>query len=89
MMTTIVLFTRKGKSYRMRLPRLHMHPGDIDWFEVASKDMLGQTSWGHVPLSCADIPSGEWLVRKALWHLLDGGTRSTGPDFVVIDLGEV
>lgn len=91
-MTTIILFKRKGKSYRMRLPCTHMHPGDIDGFEVANKDVLGQTSWSRVPASCADIPSGEWLVRRALWYLIEGNNQPItrmSEGLVSIDLGEL
>lgn len=86
-MTVIILFTRKGKSYRMRLPRLHLHPGDRDVFEVASMDMLDGISWS--PVLSSLMPSGEWLVRRALWHLIEGGPRSGGPDLTIINLDEL
>ena len=90
-MTVIILFKRKDKSYRMRLPRIHLHPGDRDRFEVASKDMLGQVSWSLVPDGSHDVPSGEWLVRRALWHVIEGDPpwAVTEPDFTTIDLGEI
>lgn len=89
-MTTIILFKRKGKSYRMRLPRIHQHPGDCDVFEVSGTDMLGQVAWRPVPAGSSDIPSGEWIARRALWHLIEGGARKSAESaLVTIDLGEL
>jgi len=92
-MTTIILFKCKGKSYRMRLSCIHQSPGDRDTFEVSGVDMLSQASWRPVPDGSSDIPSGEWIARRALWYLVDGGhARSTEPEgryLKVIDLEEL
>lgn len=88
-MTAIVLFIRKGKNYRMRVARVHLHPGERDRFEVASKDMMDCTVWSPVPDGSPDVPSGEWLTRRVLWYLLENGDHVWDRNFAVIDLGEV
>lgn len=88
-MTAVVLFIRKGKRYRMRVARAHLHPGERDRFEIASKDMMDQIVWSPVPDGSLDVPSGEWLTRRVLWHLLENGYRPSGPSFIPIDLGEL
>ena len=88
-MTVIILFKRKGKSYRMRLPRIHQHPGESDQFEVAGKDMMDHLTWSPVFNGRDDVPSGEWLVRRALWHILENGLWQHTADLATIDLGEV
>jgi hypothetical protein len=92
MRTAIILFTLNGKSYRMRLPRIHVHPGDREQFEVASKDMTNQSAWSPVVNGTDAIPSGEWLARRALWHLIESNNRpiTCMPECLVfIDLGEL
>lgn len=93
-MTAIILFKRKGKNYRMRLSRIHQHPGDRDQFEVSSKDMMDQVAWSPVPDGSSAVPSGEWLARRALWHLLNNAPaleyiHNNDVQTVVIDLGEL
>ncbi len=88
-MTIVVLFKRKGRSYRMRAARVHLHPGECDRFEVAGRDLMGEVAWAPLPDgSHHEVPSGEWLTRRALWRLVEGRACSTGSNLVVIDLGE-
>jgi hypothetical protein len=83
----IILFTRDQKDYRMRVACAHIHPGERDHVEVASKDMLGEIAWTSVPDGNAKIPSTEWLVRRALWK----ATSEPGDahERVVVDIGEI
>lgn len=78
----VILFSRKGKNYRMRVARVHVHPGERDCLEIRGETMLGDENWTPVPdgwQSMTDrshlIPSPEWLIRRALWmaHEPDGG----------------
>lgn len=88
-MIAIILFARKDQRYRMRVACAHLHPGERDRFEVASKDMIHQTVWSPVPDGSPDIPSSEWLTRRALWHLFEGGDHAWDRNLAVVDLGEV
>lgn len=86
--TMLVLFQRKKKSYRMRVARVHEHPGDRDRIEVSSKDMLGAESWSPLPDGSSEVPCSEWLIRRALWRTLEEPLRGT-ENLVTLDIGEI
>lgn len=91
--TIIILFSKavKGKAsknYRMRVARVHVHPGERDRIEVEEQDMLGGTSWVEVPDGSPKVPSGEWLVRRALWRVT-GGVYMANDFLMTVDLGEI
>lgn len=84
----LILFGYSGKKYRMRVAKLHEHPGDADHVEVVSKDMLGGVSWASVPTPWQGSgPSAEWLIRKALWTVTIRDGIPDGP--IVVNLGEL
>jgi len=60
-------FMIKGVRYRMRVAKVHEHPGERDRIEKATLDMLGDVSWHPLPDGSLEVPSPEWLIRRTLW----------------------
>jgi hypothetical protein len=88
--TMLIVFSRKNKTYRMRVAKAHEHPGDRDRIEVSSKDMLDGVSWSTLPDGYSEVPCSEWLIRRALWHAInDPSLREAGNGLVTIYLGEI
>lgn len=93
--TILILFRHNNKSYRMRVAKVHEHPGERDRIEVSSKDMLGAESWSALPDSSPHntafsmLPSSEWLIRRALWHTLDGSFHEVVDGLATVYLGEI
>jgi hypothetical protein len=88
--TMLIVFSRKNKTYRMRVAKLHEHPGDRDRVEISSKDMLGDVSWSTIPDGHSEVPCSEWLIRRALWHAIgDPSLREVDNGLVTIYLGEI
>ena len=88
--TLLIMFTKDGLDYRMRVACVHVHPGERDRIEVASKAMLGETSWNAIPDGSSKVPSSEWLIRRALWMDFTRGMNTYGNNETgVIELGEI
>lgn len=91
--TILILFQRKAQNYRMRVALVHVHPGERDHVEVSSKDMMGNTAWNPVPDGSSKIPSPEWVIRRAIWHLLEQGFAGFNLGLckpnLQIDIGEI
>lgn len=86
--TMIILFTVGERNYRMRVARAHVHPGERDLVEMEGKDMLGGTTWTPAP-DGGFGPSGEWLVRRALWHVFSDGLKVSNDHLMTVDLGAI
>lgn len=88
--TLLILFTYGSKSYRMRVAKLHVHPGEVDRVEVENRDMLGGTSWTEVPAPWQGTgPSAEWIIRRALWRVFSHGLALTNGELMTVDVGEL
>jgi hypothetical protein len=88
--TILIVFSRKQKTYRMRVAKVHEHPGDRNHVEISSKDMLGGTSWSTIPDGSSEVPCSEWLIRRALWNTVDDPLlREVDNGLVTIYLGEI
>lgn len=86
----IILFSRDGLNYRMRVACVHVHPGERDLVEVQGKTMLGGENWTPVPDGHIKIPSSEWLIRRALWMDFTHGMNTfNNNEMATIELGEI
>lgn len=87
--TLLLLFVYGGRRYRMRVACVHIHPGESDCVEVSSTDMLGTVAWTAVPSPWQGSgPSAEWLIRRALWMVFNGGLKIDG-NLMTVDIGEI
>ncbi len=89
----LILFTvgeRNGEpvNYRMRVACAHVHPGERDRIEMATKAMLGEVSWTPIP-DGGFGPSPEWLVRRALWMVFTDGLSKVVDKTLTISLGKL
>lgn len=75
-------FRYGGQRYRMRVAKVHVHPGERDKIEQQITDMTGGTGWIPVPDGSTKIPHPDWIVRRALWS-------TQKDDLTEIDLEEV
>lgn len=85
--TIIILFTKDGQNYRMRVARVHVHPGERDRIEVEGKTMLDESNWTALPDGSLKVPSPEWLIRRALW--CDFTVTKLANNTLIIGLGEI
>lgn len=84
----LLTFTVGELNYRMRVAKVHVHPGDRDNIEVEGKDMLNKPTWTPVP-DGGFGPSPEWLVRRALWCMFTNGVKFTDGTMMTVDMGKI